>query len=546
MKYRCFNDYTNKMIISNSPGLIKHVLLILMSFSLTNINAQQTQQDYNVLFIMLDQLSINAVSAYGNSIVNTPNIDRIASEGVTFSNSVCVVPFCSPSRASIITGLYPNNHKIIGNVVEGRDNGLSPSIPTTEGILFEDGYVTKHFGLWHLGNLQKRPCYKDSEDLTYTSDFNSKVREFYDSLNPVPGSPRADEVWVNNGDGWGFFQKKYMAEKYQQAIKDKMEGHTNLIKAIGRSGTPFKYQRWNMLADECISWIKANKESKFMVTYSASPPHEPYQGIEPYYSSIDTSKIQLPETYYEASNTNAEWGGFGAVNFRLGKYFGEQCMKERMHCYYSMVLMMDDVIGKILKCLDDEGLTQNTLLVFTSDHGDMMGAHGMFDKVYDGFYEEVLCTPLMMRLPGVIKPGVKVKASVNSIDIGPTILDFLGKSLPGANGKSMKKFVRGEIEDVTGTSFSMRPNARCVRGEINGNLYKYSKAFNISMKSYYEELYCLNEDPKETVNQISNPKYSAIVKELKARYDSYAKEYGANLIEDIQLKGPYTWGNTKK
>jgi len=217
-----------------------------------------------------------------------------------------------------------------------------------------------------------------------------------------------------------------------------------------------------------------------------------------------------------------------------------------MRSYYAQILYMDDMLGRVLKALDDLKLTDKTLVVFTSDHGDPIASHGMiFDKLLQNFIEELILTPTFMRLPGVIPAGRKVQAHLNSVDYAPTILDYLGKPIPQAmEGVSLKPVLDGKKKDEVGFTIATRQYARMVRGEIDGKIYSYCKMFLVKQNRVTgEELYNITDDYYQRVNQINNPDYKAIKERLIAEYDKYADRIADHRMADLPSKGLPTTGN---
>ena len=184
------------------------------------------------------------------------------------------------------------------------------------------------------------------------------------------------------------------------------------IGAIGRSRIKPQYQLEPALADYCIELLKRHRDEPFAITYSVSPPHPVNVVPAPYYDMYDPAQLPLPANW---TNRPEAWAT--AVSSRMGQTFGEAGFREYLRCYYGQVTMMDDCIGRILKALDDLGLADHTLVIFTTDHGNMLGQHGMMDKSVGTFYEDLVHIPLLMRLPGKIPAGRTCDAVAASIDL---------------------------------------------------------------------------------------------------------------------------------
>ena len=496
-------------------------------------------QQYNVVFFMVDQMSARALSMYdpNNTTIQVPNMERLAREGATFMNSVCVVAFSSPTRASFITGLYPNTHKILVNV-NNNITPLDPAIPTVEGMLHNQGYKTAFFGKWHLGYITDWECYKKTSQ-DGNEVFNSRYADLRRANNPVAEPARPGEVLANpdRDQGYGFYMDQYLYDKLQNAPTEAIRRKLTLAE-VGRFGVPVDLDNWTLCNQDGIEFIRQNKDRPFMVTISLEPQHIPFAVQEPYYSMVKPEDVFLSPSAYDKQMANGDHG--------ISQYIGEQGIRLRMRSYYAQILYMDDMLGRVLKALDDLKLTDKTLVVFTSDHGDPIASHGMiFDKLLQNFIEELILTPTFMRLPGVIPAGRKVQAHLNSVDYAPTILDYLGKPIPQAmEGVSLKPVLDGKKKDEVGFTIATRQYARMVRGEIDGKIYSYCKMFLVKQNRVTgEELYNITDDYYQRVNQINNPDYKAIKERLIAEYDKYADRIADHRMADLPSKGLPTTGN---
>ena len=492
----------------------------------------------NVVFFMCDQMSARALSMWdpNNTNVPMPNIERLAREGVTFMNAVCVVPFSSPSRASFVTGMYPNTHGILTNINDDVEP-LDPSIPTTEGELYKRGYTTGFFGKWHLGKLNNWECYRNSDG--GWMDFKGYA-ELRKSKKHTAKPPRKNEVLArpNYDQGYGFYMDKYLYEKMQTAPNAQIR---EKLMEVGRYGVPVELDNWTLCNEDGIAFIRANKDRPFMATISLHPPHLPFAVQEPYFSRMQPEDVWFPPSAYDTELSDIFYN-----QLLISRHVGERGVRLRMRSYYTAMLYIDDMLGRVLKALDDLKLADNTLLIFTSDHGDPIASHGMmFDKLLKNFIEELTVTPTFMRLPGVIPAGLKVQAQFNSPDFAPTILDYLGCEIPSTmQGRSFRPIMEGREKDEVGFSIQMRPYARQIRGEIDGKLYTYAKVFTVRQNRVLsEELYNVTDDFYQQKNQIDNPEYKAIKERLIAEFNQFADRYGDRRMEELPSKGLLTTGN---
>ena len=517
-------------------------LMILPALTLASVAAMgeeksgKTPQKPNVVFFMCDQMSAKALPLYGNNFLKTPHIDRLAKEGITFMNSVCVVPFSSPSRASFLTGLYPNVHGILSNVDRKVDAGLDHNFPSTEMILHAAGYQTGFFGKWHLGDISTYPCYTGGQD---EDDTKSRYSEIRARMNPVAAPARKGEVLAKAraDQGFGFYQTQYMYDKWQNGP----EQYKGELGSIGRKGVPVEADGFTLTVMDGINFIKTHRDKPFMATISISPPHAPFAASNPYYDMVDPAKVHLSPTAYDKDTYYRN-----NRNYLIGQYLGEEGTRERMRCYYAEILFVDDMLGRVLKALDDNGLADNTIVIFTSDHGDPLCSHGfLYGKTIDGFFEELILTPTVLRLPGKAQAGKKVKAHFNSVDVAPTLLDYAGQGIPSSmQGRSFRPIIEGKERDNTGFGYTMRVHARLIRGEVDGKIYAYSKVFTgFDTNKVREELHNVTDDPYQQKELINDAKYASVVAVMKAEFNQMAERYGDRRIEDFPEKGPYTLGN---
>jgi arylsulfatase A-like enzyme len=477
--------------------------------------------------IQLDQHAWNTIGAYGNKIIQTPNLDRISKEGVRFERAYCATPYCSPSRASIVTGQWPHTHKIIYNTGANPRgitiDGLDGTQRIPEQMLYDNGYFIEHFGKWHAGDKQRFSCYSESK---HTYEFN-KILAKKQHLEFAGIQIQEDEVHVKRHSPYGIVMKKHNYDAYKKAEND---GLPSTMLLMGKDTSPVEQNIWYHLADHCSEFIARNKNQQFMVTYSAAPPHPQHIVPDPYYSMYNPDDILLSPSFYHENHpyTNTD-------SFIRGKYLGEGGTREMLRCYYAQITMMDEAIGKILNSLDNSGILNKTLVVFLSDHGNLNGSHGnLNDKVITSFYEELARIPLMMRLPGVIPAGKTIQACANHVDIAPTILDYLGMNIPQEmQGKSLKPLIEGAEQDGTTarTAWCERPGGRMV---TNGN-YKYCYYYQGGIER--EELFDLHNDPFEMKDLSYDANYVFDKEKMKALLEKHLFDTGDMSLRELLLTG---------
>lgn len=472
----------------------------------------------NLLFLMTDQHHYQALGSAGNTIVKTPHLDRLASGGTRFVNSFCVVPYCSPTRAAIVTGTYPSSRGLGRNIAIGPNRRKDPlrlrePCETYLHRLAALGYHCHQLGKWHLGDPAELSCFPDGrQDEDIPNQRTQQLKEsagdkrFDDGPRPDE-TPRIEDIWMQS----------YVAVAYRRLHED----HPNLpprIGLIGRCALKPEFWHESVLADYCIELLKRHRDEPFAITYSISPPHEPFIAPARFYDMYDASRMPLPLTWDDRPSLWAK-----TTSSRLGAIYGDRGFREYLRCYYARVTLADECIGRILKSLDELGLAERTLVVFTSDHGNMLGQHGMMEKSSGAFYDDLMRVPLIARFPGRIPAGTTCAATASSVDLAPTILDCLGaEALPGAHGRSLLPFATGHVDDD-------RP-AFGERGEPD----KAGAARMIRTRRWklcleprgQKELFDLQHDPAEIHNLADDAAMAPVVRRLTTQLLDHMRSVG--------------------
>ena len=456
----------------------------------------------NVLFLMTDEQHHRSLSSTGNRYIETPHVDRIGREGARFEDATCVTPYCSPSRASILTGLYPHTHGILQNVSPGRNRQkplAQDAFPNTETLLHKQGYATGHRGKWHLGDKGDFDCY---ESWSYAGKTGRDYRDFL--AEHLPGAKFA----AHPSPGKYLGRPVEMIPRVEKGFREFHAMPNNrlaYISIIGRSVVPPALLPETQITNQVLELIERNADKNFMITASWSPPHDLWVIPEPYYSMVDRGKIEIP-----GSLEMPEWDRRGASK-RLGEVMGPEGVREYMAIYHGMVKYIDDQVGRVLGKLDALGLADDTLVVFTADHGDMVGAHGCIGKSIFSFYDDLVRIPLAMRLPGRIRPGTLVRQPVSQVDFMPTILDYAGLPVPEKiHGRSMRPLVEGREVAWRDYAFCQRAGAgRMLRTERTKYVYRE--------KPRVVALYDLQQDPHEDRNLAAEAGAAATVRRMHRR-----------------------------
>jgi arylsulfatase A-like enzyme len=500
------------------------VLFIAVVFVVMGVNAQKKK---NLLFIMTDQQRSDALSIAGNTVLETPNLDRLAAQGVWFKNAYSACAVCAPARSSILTGQTVENHGIRTN---GRayyyDEEDVMTAPTFDEILTNKGYHCEYYGKWHSlsshTDIYKNPKQEakngksifghGGQNHVYIDYINEeypkkelKDGEFYDKFTQRPYRPDPLDIFYGKEDD----EIKELQNKLSQP-----NFHGELIVPREHSFTAFQ-------AKETIEAIERLKDKTSSITCSFHFPHAPLIPPEPYYSMYPAEEMVPPVSI----NDDMENSPYRNANGRLGLpvFSDPDKIKYMISNYYGLVKEIDDWVGEILETLDKNGLTENTLVIFTSDHGEMLGAHGLREK--NVFYEESAHIPMMIRFPGEIKKETRVDAYVSHIDLFPTILDYLKVGDYKSDGTSLRNLIEGKETkhgEYVVTEWNYRgdisPNYMIVKGGWK-LMIPYSKGSKV-----INAMYDLSNDPNEINNLLGSNKE-------KALHEEKAEELRESLLE---------------
>ena len=432
----------------------------------------------NILWICTDQQRLDTIHALGNSSARTPNLDRFIGEGVAFENAFCQSPVCTPSRASFLTGRYPRTTRC-------RQNGQSiPSDEVLVSKLFaEAGY---HCGL--AGKLHLASC-SDGKVEDRTDD---GYEDFHWSHHPQPD-------WPENA------YTQWLAEK-GKTWEDVYGGE---ISPYVLAGPPAEYHQTTWCAEKTVEFIRANSKRPWFFSFNCFDPHHPFDPPPEYLARYNTEEMPLPKVSpdEQARQTSfqqldREWAHNSPGEFHSGA-MSDSDHRHVYAAYMAMVELIDDQFGCILEALEETGQAEGTLVVFMSDHGEMLGDHGIYFKG-PHFYDCAVRVPLVIRWPsGDVRQNIRAEGLVELLDLAPTFLDAAGLPIPERmQGSSLLPVLRGETD-----SSSIRPH---VYSEYY-NAWTHKNAYGTMFRTETEkiivyhgteqgELYDLSADPDEFHN----------------------------------------------
>lgn len=485
----------------------------------------QTDDRRNILLILTDQHRFDTLGCYGNPTCKTPNLDGLAARGVRFDYGYCGVVPCSPSRAALFTGLY--GHK---NNVPTNGGRLNPNVPTLASELSAAGYSLGYAGKWHVDN-PKNP-----------TDHGFLGKDF-----PGYGFPITGAVVKNwpGGKKVSTVSKLYAAylEEHGYPQPEALENHFG--STMGRlqrqiyglqSGT-MEHHFEHIVTEETVNLLRTMKEkrnadgSPFFMWANFWGPHSPCFVPEPYYSMYD------PESIPEDPAWRETWERKPYVQQLTERYWGLSSngwegMREVVARYWGYVTMIDDMIGIMLKELEKLGLADDTVVAFSADHGDAMGAHKLFEK--GPFpYEESHRLPFIVAHPDCTAPGSATDAGVLLQDLFPTFLELAGRTPPEVpDSRSILQLALGNSaakgRDELYSQFTSHtfPHEHRV---LRTRTHKF--VFNVADIG---ELYDLEQDPHELTNLFGLPETRELQQSLLKRMMAVARELDDPILKLLE------------
>ncbi|MCP3929407.1 MAG: sulfatase [Bacteroidetes bacterium] len=519
-------------------GLLSFFTLLLLLYigacSPKITSSSDTPKRPNIIFMMSDDHAYQAISAYNDKLIQTPNIDRLADEGMLFSNACVTNSICAPSRAVILTGKHSHLNGKVDNYFPFDTTQI-----TFPQLLQNAGYQTAMFGKLHFGNNPKG----------------------FDQFKILPGQGtyyNPDFITKNEG-------------------KIRVEGYTT-----------------DLITDMTLEWLDEERDAEkpFLLMYLHKAPHREWLPPERIYKEYINKTFPEPETLFDDYKgrgaaakesemnllTHMNWAGdskiypelmdelgipetikwdkaafkrevgrqnveqraawdavYGPMNEAFKKAYPTMTEKEKMQWryqrymqdYLGCIAAVDENVGRLLNYLDENGLSENTLIVYTSDQGFYLGEHGWFDKRF--IYEESFKTPLMVKWPGTIKPNSTSDQMVQNLDFAQTFLEAAGITAPSdMQGESLVPLLKGEEEswdrDAVYYHYYEYPSVHMVKRHYGVVTREYKLAH-----FYYDvdewELYDRKKDPQEMKNVYNDPEYAEIVKELKEKLAALRTKY---------------------
>jgi len=445
----------------------------------------------NVLYIMSDDHASHAISCYGSRINQTPNLDRIGQEGMRFDNCFCTNSICAPSRASILAGTYSHINGVA--TLHDKFDGSQTTFPQ---LLQQAGYQTAIIGKWHLGH-------GGLHDPTG-----------FDYWNVLPGQ--------------GLYHNPEFIEMRQERV---YEGYVT-----------------DLITDFSLQWLQdRDPDRPFCLLCHHKAPHRRWEPDDKHADMYEDVDIPEPPTFDDDySNRGA---AAAAAQMRVDRDLDEKDLKQQQPAglsgqelkkwkyqryikdYLRCVASIDDNVGRMLDYLDEEGLADNTIVIYTSDQGFFLGDHNWYDKRF--MYEESLRMPLLVRYPQEVSTGSVNDDMVLNVDFAPTFLEYAGIQVPNeVQGCSILPLLQGQTPANWRTAMYYRYFMHCDGHNVYAHYGIRTRRYKLIY--YYEEepgpqeweLFDLDEDPCELMNVYDEPAYADTTAELKAELAALRRQLG--------------------
>jgi arylsulfatase A-like enzyme len=474
-----------------------------------------SQRPPNLLFIATDEQRFDTLACYGNTRIEMPNLNRLAAESCVVEEAYCTQPVCTPARGSYLTGLYPHAHGAWNNnIALNADARCLPELLAPEA-----GYATAYYGKWHLGD----------------EIFAQHGFEQWRSV---------ESTWINYNKHFSPGRDRTARSTYHAYLRDRgfkpdVDGGTSFSRDL-TTHLPERHGKPAYLADEAISYIREHRHQPFVLYTSFLEPHMPFYG--PRDNQYDPMEVPLPD------NFDAIPGPDDPLALRLSylRYLHEgferydlsteMGWRQLIAAYWGLCSLIDTHAGRILDALDECGLRDETIVVFTSDHGDMMGSHHLLAKGV--MYQESARVPLLIRLPGQ-REQRRVSGPFSQIDLTPTLLDLMGQSRPeGLHGTSRRGPVESGgaldedvfitwhcpqvVADCAGPGYALDAAGSCeriaaalsdqVRTLVTPDGWRFTHS-----PSGDHALHYLPDDPGERHNLAHDPERAPLLDDLRAR-----------------------------
>lgn len=467
--------------------------------SFGRLPAFQATPPKNILWIMTDQHRAGALGSSGDPVAKTPALDSLARSGTSFDNAYCTNPVCAPSRASLLTGLYTHHHEAWNNATP-----MPFHVRTIAHYLGRAGYMSALIGKMHFVDAQ-------THGFDFRLDFNDwlqylgpKTQLFADEVgkpNSGSGLPEIDALWRDFGDPWAGHRER--------------DGRLGLV-PVGRVSKLAEQDHFeSFVTRESVRFLKNHaRKQPFLLIASYLKPHDPFMPAERFARMFSKNDMKVPPTWgkTDLSSVPAEIRNSIEKDWITPELLNSpENVKQRIAYYYANLAQADAAIGELLRALEDQGLARDTIVMYTSDHGEMLGDHGLWQKMV--FYEPAVRVPLIFRVPGLTRPDTRNRTLVSLASVLPTLLELCrvpdGEFDEGSLVGDLQEPAKERAATVYSEYALRTPRAKYM---IREKQFKYCFYVNDT-----PELYNLETDPDEMRNLAASPASQETVERMRER-----------------------------
>lgn len=462
----------------------------------------------NLMFVITDQQRKDTLAVYGNKQIHAPNLNALAEESAVFKNYYVTQPLCSPSRGSMMTGLYPHNHRTFTNNIV-----LPETTPTLVQMLKKNEYVTAYFGKWHLGD---EVCRQHGFDYWETTE------DYY---------------------GHGGYSCDVKHSGYAEFLVEhgkKPDDERGEFSRDAANAMPKELSKPAYLADLAGKFVEEQKDKPWVMYVSFLDPHTPFHSVND--NMYNRQDMPVPQTYYEKPDPT-ELPRDKNIREKLAKGYGQyqgmiasaDAVRDNEARYWGKITLVDEMIGRIRKRLIASGQADNTIIIFTSDHGEMMGAHQLMFKSV--MYQQAIQVPMIVHVPWLKGKPQRIEHNVSGVDIVPTLLELMSQPIPAhLQGRSWCPYLEGneslpERDVVIEWNGAPWPPEAMTKFEQPLRTIVTPEGWKMTIApDGYGLLYNLKNDPEERTNLFYRKSSLSHIHTLASRIHLWQQATGDNVI----------------
>lgn len=489
-------------------SLLSSTFIVLWSFVLFG------QEKPNILLIISDDLNAS-IGPYIDSEKHTPNLSDLATDGIKFNRAYCQYPLCGPSRASLMSGLYPETNGVLNNQhVEGSYRGSNPSLadhPSLAGFFREQGYytarVSKIFHMGVPGGIERGEAGDDDPD---SWDYS------YNVLGPETLSQGKRDLLSPSNNHYG--------NSFARIILEDGTEHTQTDYMAASQGIAILESRARRPIEQATNKLKVKPEAPFFLAVGLVRPHAPLIAPQNCFQPYPEDEIQLPDIVIGDDVPEEALRSRNENVWRMN----EEQQKQTISAYMASIQFMDQQVGRLMDALERLNLKDNTIVIFISDHGYNLGEHDCWSKI--SLWEGSVRVPMIVSYPyNKDNHGTSCESITELIDLYPTLSELCGltdQQAPILQGKSYAKFIsNNQVMSEASIAYTISYNGTAA--SIRTNEWRYTRWGNRAA-IHNEELYDHTNDPEEHNNLANDPKYKNKVLEMRKLFDSHKSKASSN------------------